>query len=70
MIEDRQYFELNSIFCLDRETKAQMIVFSATSPDALRKLTKKCLSADAVTINVSKKSAQATSADDEVGFFP
>ena len=66
MIEDKQRLDLNSIFYLDRETKAQLIVFTATSPDALRKVTKKCLSADAVTINVSKKSSRAKSGDDEV----
>jgi superfamily II DNA/RNA helicase len=43
-----------------------LIVFSETIPDSVRKLTKKYLSADLVTINLAKKTAQeASAADDE-----
>jgi superfamily II DNA/RNA helicase len=45
-----------------------LVVFSETLSDSVRKLTKKYLSADVVTINLAAKSAQETSADDEVGF--
>jgi hypothetical protein len=37
-------------------------------PDSVRKLTKKYLSADVVTINLAKKRTQEASAGDEVGF--
>ncbi|CAF0964273.1 unnamed protein product [Rotaria sordida] len=53
------------IFKSDQETKAQLIVFSGTMPDSVRKLTKKFLTTDYVTINLAKKNTQETSADDD-----
>ena len=68
-IEICQYWKLCSVdifFCIEDETKPQLVVFSTTSPDTFRKLTKKYLSAEPVTINVA---ARETSADDEVNFL-
>jgi len=42
-----------------------LVVFSETSPDSVRKLTKKYLSADFVTINMAEKNTEEASADDE-----
>ncbi|CAF0929234.1 unnamed protein product [Rotaria sordida] len=53
------------IFTSDQETKAQLIVFSGTMPDSVRKLTKKFLTTDYVTINLAKRNTQETSADDD-----
>ncbi|CAF3338707.1 unnamed protein product [Rotaria sp. Silwood1] len=56
---------LKHIFTSDQETKAQLIVFSATMPDSVRKLTKKYLTKDFVTINLAERKTEETSADDE-----
>jgi len=50
---------------IEQETKAQLIVFSETIPDAVRKLTKKYLSTDFVTINLAEKNQQEGSDDEE-----
>lgn len=64
--KDVKYWEYCFVFYIDQETKSQLIVFSETIPDSVRKLTKKYLSADLVTINLAKKTAQeASAADDE-----
>lgn len=58
-----------NFFCVEGEEKPQLVIFSTTSPDTFRKLTKKYLSAEPVTINVSARTTQETSADDEVNIL-
>lgn len=52
-------------FDIDQETKPQLIVCSEAMPDAIRKLTKKYLTDDAVTVNISGKNAEAANGDDD-----
>ncbi len=56
------------ILYINQETKPQLVVFSKTLPDSVRKLTKKYLSADVVTINMAEKNSQEASNSDEVKF--
>ncbi|CAF2874078.1 unnamed protein product [Rotaria sp. Silwood2] len=56
---------LKHVFTSDQETKSQLIVFSATMPDSVRKLTKKYLTTDCVTINLAEKNTEKASADDK-----
>jgi len=44
---------LKQTFSSDRENKAQLVVLSQTSPDSFRKLIKKYLSDEAVTVNLA-----------------
>jgi len=55
---------------LDRETKPQFIVFSATMPNWVHKTTKKYMSKDFHTIDLVKGNTQKTSATVEVQNFP
>ncbi len=60
-----------SVHCwidLDRETKPQFIVFSATMPNWVHKTTKKYMSKDFHTIDLVKGNTQKTSATVEVKF--
>ena len=50
--EQQNKFNTN-IQNLDRENKAQLVVLSQTSPDSFRKLIKKYLSDEAVTVNLA-----------------
>ncbi len=56
------------LFYIEQETKSQLIVFSETSPDSVRKLIKKYLTANFVTINLADKNTREGSADDEVKY--
>jgi len=56
------------ILYINQETKPQLVVLSKTLPDSVRKLTKKYLSADVVTINMAEKNSQEASNSDEVKF--
>lgn len=55
---------LKQAFSSDRENKAQLVVLSQTSPDSYRKLIKKYLSDEAITIDLANGNTQET-ADDE-----
>jgi len=54
------------IFYINQETKPQLVVLSNTLPDSVRKLTKKYLSTDVVTINMAEKNSPEGSNSDEV----
>jgi len=56
------------IFYINQETKPQLVVLSNTLPDSVRKLTKKYLSTDVVTINMAEKNSPEGSNSDEVKF--
>ncbi|CAF1932043.1 unnamed protein product [Rotaria magnacalcarata] len=56
---------LKSVFTSGQETKAQLIISSESISDTVRKITKKYLTNDAVTINMAEKNAKEQSADDD-----
>jgi len=56
---------LKQIVKSDEETKAQLIVFSGTMTDSVRKLVKKYLTNDVVTLDLVKGKTQKPSADDD-----
>ena len=62
---DKKIFVLISID-LERETKPQFIVFSATMPQWVHKTTKKYMAKDFVTVDLVKGNTQRTSANVEV----
>ncbi len=66
-----KYHLINKIFSsirinLERETKPQFIVFSATMPNWVHKNTKKYMTKDFMTVDLVKGNAQKTSATVEV----
>jgi superfamily II DNA/RNA helicase len=68
-----KYYSIAKIFIyvfidLDRETKPQFIVFSATMPNWVHKTAKKYLSKDFLTVDLIKGNTQKTSATVEVKF--
>ncbi|CAM4854969.1 unnamed protein product [Rotaria socialis] len=56
---------LKSVFTSGQETKAQLIISSESISDTVRKITKKYLTNDAVTINMAEKNAKEESDDDD-----
>jgi superfamily II DNA/RNA helicase len=53
------------MFHIDEETKAQLIIVSQTIPDSVRKLTKKYLTKDFVTIDLAKGNTEEETAEDD-----
>lgn len=53
------------VIYIDQETKTQLVVFSESFPDSVRKLTKKYFSADFVTLNLADAATDEAEDDDE-----
>jgi len=53
------------IFYINQEPKAQLIVFSETIPESLRKVIKKHLTTDVLTINLAERNTKETADDDD-----